>query len=486
MAPDDRERTFEEALARHLRPDAPREVNASHPDAEILAAYHERLLAPDQMISWKGHIAGCTRCQEILTHLEATDELLADVSLEAREDEHVLTRPEPEVPELAHVAAPAPMPAAPQTIAAARWSRRLKALPGANWRWLAPAGVLAAGLLLWVSFHETTPPKFQLAKNTQPAAPSAAPAALPPPAVSANANKEAASSAAASPSVDLRAGARGGSYAPAQNEPALREQEKSAPVHSEMQADKLTGVPRVAASPKERTRADGDARLPSGAVGGVATAERELQKQVPRSAAAPVLPPEIEDQPKSLNVLREQAESQSMPKAKSVASGRQTPQKEEQTTDTAAPAPQQTTVDATALPVGEDSAKRIADIRNMRLTTATIPAPGGTVMWQVAPAGIIQRSIDAGTTYTFQASGVVADLLSGSAPSDKICWIVGRSGTILRTTDGGKRWRKIRAPVVDDLAAVFAVDAQQATVTSANKTYKTTDAGHTWTLLPSP
>ena len=77
MAPDDRERNFDKALARHLRPHAPGGADASHPDAELLAAYHERLLAPEQMISSKEHIAGCSRCQQILAQLEAKSRIYA-------------------------------------------------------------------------------------------------------------------------------------------------------------------------------------------------------------------------------------------------------------------------------------------------------------------------------------------------------------------------------------------------------------------------
>jgi len=74
-------------------------------------------------------------------------------------------------------------------------------------------------------------------------------------------------------------------------------------------------------------------------------------------------------------------------------------------------------------------------------------------------------------------------LLAGSAPSDKVCWIVGRAGTILRTADGGAHWVKVRPPIVDDFASVFAVDARQATVSPAQGTYQTMDGGATWKKL---
>ena len=71
MAIDDGERNFEKALARELRADA---LNGLHcPDAERLAAYHERMLSPEEMVTQKSHIAGCARCQEILATLEETE-----------------------------------------------------------------------------------------------------------------------------------------------------------------------------------------------------------------------------------------------------------------------------------------------------------------------------------------------------------------------------------------------------------------------------
>jgi len=467
MAPDNRESTFDKALARHLHPTAPGEADASHPDAEILAAYHERLLAPQQMTSWKQHIAGCARCQEVLAQLEATDELPVEAGPEEREAQNVLTMPGPALPQLAHVPAQAPTAAEPRSTAAARWSRRLQMLPGANWRWLAPAGALAAGLLLWVSFHENNPPPFQLAKNHQPRAPSPAPAAVPQ--LSAPANKEAASNGVPSPSADARSGARRETDALTQNERAMLDQKKSAPA----QADKLT-APRIALSRNAPSApVDRDAHRSDI----TAAEEKELQKQAPLpSGSSPAPPAELKDNSVADSVanrlvLAPPSQSEVSPKAKSVASaaGRQAPQEQQ----------------AAGVVGGlrESSVLRMANARS----SVTVAAPGSTVLWRVAPAGLIERSTDAGSTWSLQASGVVADLLAGSAPSDKVCWIVGRSGTILRTTDGGAHWRKIASPINDDLAAIFAVDAQQATVSAAttHKTYKTPDAGQTWTPLPT-
>src|SRR4029077_11201477 len=60
-------------------------------------------------------------------------------------------------------------------------------------------------------------------------------------------------------------------------------------------------------------------------------------------------------------------------------------------------------------------------ISNPRL----ISAPGSSVVWRAGRRGLIELSKDGGSSWSRQASGVLADLLTGSAPSDQVCWIVG-------------------------------------------------------------
>jgi hypothetical protein len=46
---------------------------------------------------------------------------------------------------------------------------------------------------------------------------------------------------------------------------------------------------------------------------------------------------------------------------------------------------------------------------------------------------------------------------------------------------------KVPSPTTEDITAVAAVVAQEATITTAtNKSYKTTNAGITWTQQPNP
>jgi len=181
MAPDERDRSFDKALARHLRSTAPagqaaempREFasqGGACPDPETLAAYHERSLLPEQLNSLKEHLVACANCQTVLAHLETTDQ----IPLQAVEEDQVFAQ-----------TASAPMisvsrqthPPVEKTLPVK--SRRARLLKGARWQWLAPAGALAAGLLVWIALHENQPlprpalpeNENKVAQNREPAAP---------------------------------------------------------------------------------------------------------------------------------------------------------------------------------------------------------------------------------------------------------------------------------------------------------------------------
>ena len=81
-----------------------------------------------------------------------------------------------------------------------------------------------------------------------------------------------------------------------------------------------------------------------------------------------------------------------------------------------------------------------------------------------------------------QPSGVLVDLLTGSATSERVCWIVGRAGAILLTTDGGAHWKLLSSPLKEDLGGIRAADALHAAIWNARGTkyFATGDGGLTW------
>jgi hypothetical protein len=463
MSREDRERNFEKALARNLRPEPPAEPEfhlSACPDAELLASYHERLLAPEQMISWKEHMARCSRCQEILAHLERTDEIPLGASPEEYQPDNILTMKESHLP--------APRPKLRRT---------------ANWRWLAPAGALAAGLLLWVAFHEKRPQRLEMATN-QPT-PVAAPAAPPP-------------SAAPSPAARQSE----------PREPKQAQTTRSWPERSDTAAQKKPAdEEKSEAAPKQEAPVAPMARTKHG------ERDRLEQKSLPMNGRNVTnlteLSPDRFEAKGDAQGLRKQAGS-----AAGAATQDAAPSSGAAGAAAGAPAPAKSAPDATIADAVKDNPGSVTEsvtvetpaqaqvVNGVSLSSTasevvrlarsqsptTVSAPDGKGIWRIQAAGIVEHSTDAGSTWTLQKTGVVADLTAGSAPSDKICWIVGRTGTILRTTDGGAHWSKVRSPVADDLSAVFAVDAQRATFSAASshKSYQTVDAGRTWSPLSNP
>jgi Photosynthesis system II assembly factor YCF48 len=497
MAREDRERNFEKALARNLRPDPPADAQThACPDAELLSAYHERSLPPEQMISWKEHIASCSRCQEVLAHLEATDEIPLDANQEKYEGYEVPVVSQPDLPVLtlavAHPSAPAAMPA---SVDKSR-ERRRKLLRPANWRWLAPAGAIAAILILWVAFRENTSSRVEVAKN-QPTS-----VAVPvPPSPSPSASQSESPEPKQEPNLDAKQQATPRSPSLTFSQPSAAPAEKKPTPDENFQATLKQETP---AAPTDKTKADREQfaqkSLPlngrsaqdlKALSAGRFDAKKDAGELSKQSVAlggtfTQIAPPPVSG-------VAGAATNSPAPAAHAAAPGtaKEPPLPAAVTESVEVTNPNQTVMVEPQAQVVDGVSRSSTTAEMVRLARGQIPVtvntPNQNVLWRIEAAGIVQRSTDSGSTWTLQKSGVVTDLTAGSAPSEKVCWIAGRAGTILRTADGGAHWLKVRSPVTDDLSTVFAVDADQATVSATNhKSYKTSDAGRTWTPLPNP
>jgi hypothetical protein len=474
MAPDERDRSFDKALARHLRsaapaggtvrtPAVPGSRGGECPDSETLAAYHERSLFPVQLNSLKQHIVGCAHCQAILSQLEATDQ----ISLPAAErGEAVTKQPEPEPVmssrnlEIASAAAPAP----------SKRSRRVLLLRGARWKWLAPAGAIAASLLVWIATHENHPLAPAGQKQVQVATNQAPPP--PPPPVSRTVP-----------------------------EPSLSA--KAIPAKPQSAADEFSGANAQSASGTLKPRAKQDYLTQASPSTPLADKEDELRKDTGRESSNELARAEekLDRDAKTADSARlesAQAQTQQLQaqaanvqsQNQSIANSPQPPgpaplgQMEAKKTKAAsaapaAPSPQSGVAGGAASSYNDAASLEVARaIANPRL----ISPPGSNVTWRVGRSGLIEFSKDGGASWSRQTSGVLADLLTGSAPSDQICWVVGRAGSILLTTDGGAHWKPLSPPMPDDLGGVEASDALHARVWNSlnTKSFETSDGGVTW------
>jgi len=167
---EDRDQLFEQALARHLRAGGAAESVCLDP--EMLAAYHERSLSPEEVASAKSHIVSCARCQQVLAQLEVTETF-----------DEVHDTEQADVPALVAAAVsveahPKPVSLPSKSAAPREASSRVVAIPPKKYfslRWAAPAGAIAAALLLWIGFRDSaTKPiapasSVQVAENRQQA-----------------------------------------------------------------------------------------------------------------------------------------------------------------------------------------------------------------------------------------------------------------------------------------------------------------------------
>jgi len=475
MANDERDRKFEKALANQLRSGAAGDSfarNMACPDAEILAAYHEQSLSHEELNNWKNHIAGCGRCQEVLAHLEITDELPVAAAGNELAEEILVSRVGAREPgagrELTMAAAPAqiraagsPPPVAGTPVTAMRPRKTY-------WRWAAPAGAIAAGLLVWVALHE---------KSAGPPAKS--------PDVQIALNREPIATPAPAPQEATRA----------KNLPALTDEKKkesSARLQVPSKNMRPSGgfsnpPPRPSANqppapPPEPPVLTADAILENRSLAERGVMGRQVQK------VAPAPPSPASNSTKSSRAYGGAALGRRATTATGAAMAAPAPapapaaaEKKQQAADETPAAASQavTVVTVEAMPLSSEA--QVSTSQNLR----QIYAPDNQVVWMIGPSGFVQRSEDGGTTWKVQQSGVTADLRAGSARSSNICWLVGSAGVVLRTTDGGKNWEKVISPTGGDLGGVSAYDALHATVSdAANKaSFVTVDGGRTWTAV---
>ena len=152
----------------------------------------------------------------------------------------------------------------------------------------------------------------------------------------------------------------------------------------------------------------------------------------------------------------------------------------------AAPAREQAAADAVpAAPPPAAAARSGAPIAELqksnRLAFAPleIVSPDPARRWRVA-GGAIERSEDAGASWTPIRAGSGETITAGSAPSGSICWLVGTNGLVLITVDG-VTFARVPLTQSVDLTSITAADALGATVTAADgRRFRTDDSGRTW------
>jgi hypothetical protein len=148
-----------------------------------------------------------------------------------------------------------------------------------------------------------------------------------------------------------------------------------------------------------------------------------------------------------------------------------------------APAPRALSAQTAAAAAGDaPAAQRLERFAlDSSVGTIEVPSPVPNVRWRVT-GSTVEKTVDAGSTWTTTPTGAPASILAGSAPGPLVCWLVGRGGAVLLTADG-VRWSRPVFPQTIDLVAVAATDARAAVVTTADgRRFRTDDGGRSWAL----
>ena len=481
MAIDDRERNFEKALGRELRSGGASGLDC--PDAEALAAYHERMLSPEEMAAQKSHIAACPHCQEILAMLEVTEAIPS-----IAEDSEKL---------VAQRAAVAP---------ASAKSAIVREMPKKkiHLRWAVPAGAIAAGLLVWIAINSTRP--FSTMTKRAPAEVAE--------------NRESADARLAAP----------------MQQPAERERQK-APAAT--MADRGFGQSKeeldgIKPSDSAKAMTGGKTRGAFTYEHGPRAMQNQMQNQAQNQVQNNGLPMARTQAPEAKR-LDEFAEAG----GESATLALNVPTQETPAKKTAAPAPppaptvvggaagagaraeankdaevgavsQAVTVESQSSYVANEQkvdADKNAALLKLKGQTAGVPVPAtanlrdakagspgfvGTpdpqVFWFFTTNGFVFHTEDGGQTRKLEKTGSGLKFVAGSAPDKKTCWLLAENGMVARTTNAGKNWTTVTVPPNHTFTMITAVDAKNALITDtvARVSYSTSDGGATWKVVQQP
>jgi hypothetical protein len=458
---DDRDPKFERALAQHLRGGS---AQANCPDAETLAAYHERNLSLEELARWKEHISACEACQEAMALVETTEKQLAEewedravpvVEVAAMPRALAGSGPERSV----QAAAVAPPKVAGTPLATMR--RRPALL-----RWAIPLGVVAAGVLVFIGIYERRAPKVGheadnvIARRQEPAAPG--------PMLDEQKNR---------PQSELQSK----NERAATDELSRREKDQDLPAkplakpigRAEVAGDEERGARNLMGIPGPLVKKTVTPPLPVPNLPMQSSADNSLRENAPFVAGAPRPAPPPASMGYGAGVggaagnLNARADAKSAPPAAT----------ETVTVESAAAAPDTST---SLMTMKQGVSSQMVEV--LGASPGVILTPDNKVFWRLQPAGTLQLTTDGGKKWKSLDTGANANLTAGFAPSSRVCWIAGKAGTLLLTTDRGGHWTAIATPISGDLGGVHAADAKHASIWDSAKqvSYETSDGGASW------
>jgi hypothetical protein len=466
MPSDDRNQKFERALAQHLRGGS---AHTNCPDAETLAAYHERNLSLEEMARWKEHISACEACQEVMALVETSEKQLA-ADWEDRGVPLVETAAMPGVlagsgrKRSVQAAAAAATKAAGTPVAVMR--RRPALL-----RWAIPLGAVAAGVLVFIGIYEQRAPKVAHDSDTIVARQDAPVTPVP------TLDDEKSKIQREPETTDRR-------LATAEISRQKTEQESpAAPAAKHMAGAKESDAEGRAFRDQFAAGRLGNKKLSSPAPAPkipaqTGSADTVVDENAPVIAAAPRPAP-----PPAPAAVGGVAGGIPAQRARADADGKNIPSSVTQTVTVESEAVSQidTTTSSMKMKQGINS-RDVNSLIKLARGSEFILSPDHKVWWKLGPAGTVELTTNGGQEWKSLDTGAASQLTAGSAPSSKVCWVAGKAGTLVLTTDRGRNWTRISTPIFGDLGGVRAADAKHASIWDAAKhvSYETSDGGASW------
>jgi hypothetical protein len=473
MPSQDHENAMDGLLRRSLARDSA--ARGVCPDAELLAAYFDQALGADEVAGYELHFSTCARCREQLAAMvraNAGQQLHpADLALEPA---LAGARPVPAITLDASrtqaQAKPAVFIAHSETKFPERKSPDARSL---NLRWLIPvAAMLVLGTFVFMRFasRKTTIGPNQVAMSKSAPSPQDQTAPEPEKKASDAATPDKSAPKTQPPSATttsrLQHSAKPAASTSSNSEsPRAQRNEDSYLRGGTASRSASAATP----SPSRATAGRASAFHSQKQVGGISAGAAGQGDRNAASEPAPAAPaPELNASLPSIVVATSSAEAVKSPAPAP-------PPTAEQKSQAFGLAGRSNLHTSTA-------AKSLAKTKpaEERYTETVIPTPDSDIFYRTAKGGFVEVSEDGGVTWQGQLLNPSAEFTAGSAPEPRICWLVGRSGIVFLTEDG-KNWQKPPSPTSEDLVAVIAKSASNATVTATDdRKWSTDDAGKTW------
>jgi hypothetical protein len=473
MPSQDNENAMDGLLRRSLARDSA--VVGDCPAAELLAAYFDQSLGADEAARYELHFSTCTRCREQLAAMvraNAGQQLHpADLALEP-----ALAGARP-VPAIALGAARIPAQAKP-AVSGARSEAKFPEhkSPGARWldlRWLIPlAAMLVLGTFVFMRFasRETTmgPNQVAMSKSAPPPQDQTVPEPQKEASDAAMREKAAPNNQPSAASAPTRSRSSMPSAAGAAPNPQSASAERNEGASSR-NSTASRNAPAATPRPSQGVGGRAPGFQSNKQVAGPISSARVQEYQKAASEPAPAAPaPELNASMAKIPVATDSADAVKSPAPAP-------PPAAEEKSQAFGLAGRSNLHTSTA---GKSLAR--AKPAEERYTETVIPTPDSNIFYRTAKGGFVEVSEDGGVTWQGQLLNPSAEFTAGSAPEPRICWLVGRSGIVFLTEDG-KSWRKLPSPTSEDLVAVVARSASNATVTATDdRKWSTDDAGKTW------